>query len=129
MPLVSLNDIHISFGPKVVFDKLRLTFYPHEKVALVGPNGCGKTTLLQIIIGAVQPDIGTVRMRKNLRVGYLPQEPQFSDDKTVIEELYSTAEDILQQQNKIHKLAEKMTSEQIEMAQDLAREWKPKTER
>lgn len=108
MATVSLEDIHISFGPKVVFDKLRLTFYPHEKVALVGPNGCGKSTLLKIILGTQQPDIGTVRTRKNLRLGYLPQEPQFCDDKTVIEELHGTAEDILRQQNKIHSLAEQM---------------------
>ena len=84
MPIVSLDDIHISFGSNVVFDKLRMTFYPHEKVALVGPNGCGKTTLLKIILGAEQPDIGTVRTRKSLKIGYLPQEPHLSDDKTVI---------------------------------------------
>jgi ATP-binding cassette subfamily F protein 3 len=106
--MVSLDDIHISFGAKVVFDKLQLRFYPHEKVALVGPNGCGKTTLLKTILGSEQPDIGVVRRRKNLRLGYLPQEPQSCDNKTVIEELHSTAEDILRQQNKIHALAEEM---------------------
>ncbi len=109
MPIVSLDDIHVSFGSKVVFDKLRLTFYPHEKVALVGPNGCGKTTLLKLILGAEQPDIGTVRTRKNLRLGYLPQEPQVSNDKTVIEELHSTAGDILKLQNDIHTLTEQMS--------------------
>jgi ATP-binding cassette subfamily F protein 3 len=118
MPIASLDDIHISFGPKVVFDKLRLAFYPHEKVALVGPNGCGKTTLLKVILGAQQPDIGTVRRRKNLCLGYLPQEPQFCDDKTVIEELHSTAKDILQLQNKIHALTEQMS--QLEGAEQKA---------
>ncbi len=108
MPIVSLDDIHISFGSNVVFDKLRMTFYPHEKVALVGPNGCGKTTLLKIILGAEQPDIGTVRTRKSLKIGYLPQEPHLSDDKTVIEELHSTAENVLKLQKEIHSLAEQM---------------------
>ena len=108
MPIVSLNDIHIAFGPEVIFDKLRVKFYPHEKVALVGPNGCGKTTLLKLVLGTEQADIGTVRTRKRIRLAYLPQEPQFSDDKTVLEELHATAEDILQLQNGIHALSESM---------------------
>jgi ATP-binding cassette subfamily F protein 3 len=116
MPIVSLNDIHVAFGSKVVFDKLRLAFYPHEKVALVGPNGCGKTTLLKLILGTEQADIGTVRTRKNLRFGYLPQSTerltakyQADDDKTVIEELHSTVRDIGRLQKNIHDSAEQMS--------------------
>lgn len=109
MPIVSLENIHISFGPKVIFDRLRLKIHPREKVALVGANGCGKTTLLKIILGSEHADIGTVRRQKNLRLGYLPQEPTFSDDKTVIEELHSTAGDILKLQNDIHAFAEQMS--------------------
>lgn len=108
MAIISLNDIHVAFGPKVVFDNLSLRLYPHEKVALVGPNGCGKTTLLKLIVGEHNPDIGSVHTQKNLRVGYLPQEPQFDDTKTVIEELRAAADDILQMQNKIHSLAQMM---------------------
>ncbi len=109
MAIVSLDDIHIAFGPKVVFDKLRLKIHPHEKVALVGPNGCGKTTLLKLILGAEHADIGTVHAKKNLRPGYLPQEPQFDNDKTAIEELHGTARDILQLQTGIHELTEQMS--------------------
>jgi ATP-binding cassette subfamily F protein 3 len=101
------------FGPRVVFDKLALDIHLDEKVALVGPNGCGKTTLLKIILGAEHPDIGKVTAKKNLRIGYLPQEPQFEqqdgDDKTVLQELHSSAREILQMQNKIRELAEQMS--------------------
>jgi ATP-binding cassette subfamily F protein 3 len=108
MPIVSLNDIHISFGPKVIFGNLNIKFYPREKVALVGPNGCGKTTLLKLILGNEHADKGHIRTRKRTRLAYLPQEPQFAEDKTVIEELHATAENILQLQNKIHELSEDM---------------------
>ncbi len=109
MPIVSLDDIHIQFGPKAIFDKLSLRLYPHQKVGLIGPNGCGKTTLLKLILGQESPDMGGIRTRKNVTLGYLPQEPQFADDKTVIEELHSSAQDTLQLQNKIHSLSDEMS--------------------
>lgn len=109
MPIVSLEDIHIQFGPKVIFDGLSLALHPHQKVGLIGPNGCGKTTLLKLILGRQEPDTGDIRARKNIALGYLPQESRFADDKTIIEELHSSAEDVLQLQNKIHTLSEKMS--------------------
>ena len=51
MPIVTLKDIHISFGSQVIFDRLDLKIYPAQKVGLIGPNGCGKTTLLKMILG------------------------------------------------------------------------------
>ncbi len=109
MPLVTLDEIQIQFGPDLIFDRLRARFYPKEKVGLVGSNGCGKTTLLKMILGEVEPDVGSVRRRKILKAGYLPQEPQFSNDKTVIEELHSGADKILELQNKIHELSDSMS--------------------
>lgn len=105
MPIVTSKDIHISFGSKVIFDKLELQLYPGEKVGLVGPNGCGKTTLLNIIHGTVEPDIGETKKSKNLKIGYLTQEPNFRDDKTVLEELHAGAEAILALQRKLEASA------------------------
>ncbi|MFA7485809.1 MAG: ABC-F family ATP-binding cassette domain-containing protein, partial [Phycisphaerae bacterium] len=72
-------------------------------------NGCGKTTLLKLILGELKPDIGKIHTKKNLSIGYLPQEPQFSDDKTVLQELHSTAQDILKKQNRLHESAESLS--------------------
>lgn len=110
MAIVTLQDIHITFGSDTIFDKLTLKVHPNELAGLVGPNGCGKTTLLKLILGELKPDIGTIHTKKNLSIGYLPQEPQFSDEKTVLQELHSTAQDILQKQNKLHELAENMSN-------------------
>jgi ATP-binding cassette subfamily F protein 3 len=110
MAIVSLNDVHIAFGARVVFDKLALKLYPREKVALVGPNGCGKTTLLRLIVSEQHPDIGAIHTRKNLRFGYLPQEPRFDDSRTVIQELHAADADILEIQDEIHALAETIST-------------------
>lgn len=109
MPLVTLEDIQISFGPDVLFDGLGVRFHPKEKVGLVGPNGCGKTTLLNIIYGSLEPEAGEVKKRRKLRIGYLPQEPVFSIDKTVFEELHTGAEGVLQLQRELSLAAEKIS--------------------
>ncbi|TFG50256.1 MAG: ABC-F family ATP-binding cassette domain-containing protein [Candidatus Brocadiia bacterium] len=106
MPLISLQDIHLSYGPHVILDRLSLNLYPGEKVGLIGPNGCGKTTLLKILLGSVQSDLGNINKRKVLKIAYLPQEPVFAGDKTMLEELHDSAQNILQLQDKIHKLAD-----------------------
>ena len=109
MPIVTLKEIHISFGPQVIFDRLDLKIYPAEKVGLVGSNGCGKTTLLKMILGKLPPDVGEVHQRKGLRFGYLPQEPVFSGEKTVLEELHNSAQEILDLQKRMHDTAETLS--------------------
>lgn len=78
MSIISLQDIEKSFGSLLVFHKLSVSFHKGERIGLVGPNGCGKTTLLKLIIGAEAPDKGTIYIQKNLKIAYLPQEPLFS---------------------------------------------------
>ena len=105
MPIITLKEIHISFGPEVIFDNLSLRLYPHEKVGLVGPNGSGKTTLLKMILGSLEPDMGQIKKRKSAKTAYLPQEPLFSGNKTVLEELHSSAEGILMLQRQLNTAA------------------------
>jgi ATP-binding cassette, subfamily F, member 3 len=109
MPIVTLKDIHISFGSQMIFDRLDLKIYPAEKVGLVGSNGCGKTTLLKMILGQMPPDAGEIHQRKGLRFGYLPQEPVFSGEKTVLEELHTSAAEILDLQKRLHDSAETLS--------------------
>lgn len=108
MSLVSFNDVHLAYGSQVVFDGLELVVHPGEHVGLVGPNGCGKTTLLRLITGDVRPEMGSVIRNKNLKIGYLPQEPQYDGSRTVIEEMHAGFEEILRMQRRLHRLSEKM---------------------
>jgi len=109
MPIVQLKDVHISLGPQLIFDGLELKLYTAEKVGLVGPNGCGKTTLLKIILGQLPPDIGQIHQRKGLKIGYLPQEPVFSGEKSVLEELHSSAQEILDLQKRLNDAAHSLS--------------------
>jgi ATP-binding cassette subfamily F protein 3 len=94
MPIITLTDVHKSFGPEVVFAGLSQRFYGGEKVGLIGPNGSGKTTLLRLILGDIEPETGQIVRRKGLRMGYLPQEPGFDGEKTVIEQMHAGLEHI-----------------------------------
>ncbi|MHC5191025.1 MAG: ribosomal protection-like ABC-F family protein [Planctomycetota bacterium] len=108
MSLVVFQDVHKSFGPEVVFDRLGLNFYPGQKVGLIGANGSGKTTLFKLILGDEQPDTGRITCAKDAKIGYLPQEPIFDGDRTVIEEMHEGLSEILTLNRQIAAFAEKM---------------------
>ena len=108
MSIVTLNDIHISFGSEVVLDKMNLQFHPSEKVGMVGANGTGKSTILKLIINEIEPDIGKVIKKKGLRIGYLPQEASFDGNKTVLEEMHAGAEQMVKLHNQILEVTHEM---------------------
>jgi ATP-binding cassette subfamily F protein uup len=77
-PLLQLKDIALSFGGTLLLSGAELSVGPGERVSLVGRNGTGKSTLLKIAAGLVQPDSGSVFVQPGSLVRYLPQEPDFS---------------------------------------------------
>jgi ATP-binding cassette subfamily F protein 3 len=109
MPIITLTDIHKSFGPEILFSGLNHRFYANEKVGLIGANGSGKTTILRLIMGEIEPDIGKVVLRKGLRVGHVPQEPVFDGRRTLLEEMHAGLEDVLGLQKKMQASAERLT--------------------
>ena len=108
MAIVTLHDIHKAFGPEVVLDQLNLLLHPGEKVGMVGANGSGKSTILKLIVGQLDPDMGRVIIQKGLRIGYLPQEATFSGDRTVLEEMHAGVDHLLRLQNAIHTVSHEM---------------------
>ena len=73
MNLISLKDITVKYGEHIVLKSINLDVIPGEIITIVGPNGSGKTSLVKTIIGAVKPDSGSLKLKKNLRIGYIPQ--------------------------------------------------------
>lgn len=108
MAIVTLSDIHVAFGPEVVLDKLNLRLHSGEKVGMVGANGSGKSTILKLIVGQIEPDMGMVIKRKALRVGYLSQETTFSGDRTIMEEMHAGVEDLVKLQREIQAVSHEM---------------------
>jgi ABC transport system ATP-binding/permease protein len=81
--LLSCEGIGKSYGLQPLFEGLSVAIFEGDRVGLVGPNGSGKTTLLRILVGIEVPDTGTRSMRRALRLGYVPQDPVFPEDRTV----------------------------------------------
>ena len=72
--MISLTDVHVSFGARDLLNGVNLNIREKERLAIVGPNGCGKSTLLRIIAKLEMPDSGTVSHPSRIAIGYLPQE-------------------------------------------------------
>jgi len=77
MSLITAQKLAKSFGAEDIFQNVDLAVPDGSRIALVGPNGVGKTTLLRILLGEDQPDAGRIHRKRNLSVGYLPQETSF----------------------------------------------------
>ena len=84
-----LENLHKSFGPRVIYDGFNLTIRRGERWAVMCRNGAGKTTLLKMIAGASAPDAGSVRLGASLYMGYFAQQSLdiLNPDLTVIEQL------------------------------------------
>ena len=85
-----LNIEHVSkiYGEKVIFDDVSCGIQEREKVGIIGINGMGKTTLLRMIAGYEEPDEGQIVRQKGLRLAYLPQNPVFPKDATILSYAY-----------------------------------------
>ncbi|MEE1207262.1 MAG: ABC-F family ATP-binding cassette domain-containing protein [Muribaculaceae bacterium] len=84
--MISINNLTVEFSAKSLFDNINYVINTRDKIALVGKNGAGKSTMLKIIAGLQQPTSGTVSISNDTTVGYLPQQMQVSDTETVMGE-------------------------------------------
>ena len=92
-----------------MFDDLSCMIGPHDRIGLVGSNGTGKTTLLRVITGLIQPDDGTISKAKFVTVGYLPQEGIAISGRTLYDEAASAFEDVLEVQRELEEARQNLT--------------------
>lgn len=109
MAIVTLKDVHKSFGSEVVLDHLNLQLFAGEKLGMVGPNGCGKSTIMKLILGSISVDLGEVVKQKGLRIGYLAQEASFDGSRTVIEEMHAGVDHILALQKHLEAVTHELS--------------------
>lgn len=94
--LLSCEDINKAFGAQVLFRNLSFGLCEGDRVGLIGPNGSGKSTFLKILAGLEEPDSGVRAVRRQIRLGYVSQEPEFPPDYTVeqvVQEALATVPD------------------------------------
>ncbi|WP_295620499.1 ABC-F family ATP-binding cassette domain-containing protein [uncultured Intestinimonas sp.] len=87
--LLSAEHISKSYGTRTILDDVSLYLEPGQKLGVIGINGTGKSTLLRILAGAEEPDGGSVSRDPNVRLDYLPQQPDFDPASTVLEQTFA----------------------------------------
>jgi ATP-binding cassette subfamily F protein 3 len=120
MSLITANSLSKSFGAEDLFANVSFSVAKGARLALVGPNGIGKTTLLRILIGQEEPSSGTVTHAKSLRMGYLPQEADFELTGTLWDVCLEPFAELIRMQEELEKLEEEM-SDPAKRDQALAR--------
>lgn len=95
MNYLSVEGLSKGFDEKKLFEGLTFGVEQGQKVALVGINGCGKSTMLRMIAGLESPDSGVISFRKDLSIAILPQNPRFEDDDTVEQAVFDGENEVL----------------------------------
>lgn len=85
--MISINNLSVEFSSQLLFDNINYVINPKDKIALVGKNGAGKSTMLKIIAGLQKPTNGAVAVPQDITIGYLPQQMVLEDTLTVVEEV------------------------------------------
>jgi ABC transport system ATP-binding/permease protein len=90
MNLLSVDNVSKAYTEKWLFKNISFGIAKGEKLALVGANGTGKSTLLKTIAGYIKPDNGELKLANGCTIGYLPQEPELDNNKTILETIFSS---------------------------------------
>ena len=107
--MINAHNLSLSFGGETLFDSISFRLGKGDRVGLIGKNGAGKSTLLKLIASVNQPTSGSFALEKNCKIGYLPQDLDFENGRTVLEEAYLAFEEIKQveaRQEEIHTIME-----------------------
>ena len=106
--MISVEKLTIDFTGTPLFEEVSFLVNPKEKIALVGKNGAGKSTMLKVFAGLQQSSGGRVSMPKDFKIGYLPQHLLVQDDKTVMDEAKSAFGDVLDTQKRVDYLTRQL---------------------
>ncbi len=99
--MLNIHNLSVSFGGTYLFEEVTFRLGAGDRVGLVGKNGAGKSTMLKILSGDIQPDSGTIAFEKDARIGFLRQDIDFIPGRTVLDEAYQAFVEIKSLETKI----------------------------
>ncbi len=108
--ILNISNITKSFGDKTILKDVSFGINEHEMVALIGNNGTGKTTLLNIIMGKEHADSGDIFLKKDAKIAYLPQVITFEDDRTICEEALDVFSSLIAEEKTLRDMEKEMSS-------------------
>lgn len=106
--MISVESLHIEFGATPLFEDVTYVINKKDRIALVGKNGAGKSTMLKILAGLQTPTSGNVAIPKDITIGYLPQVMILSDERTVMEEAELAFEHIFELQANLERMNQEL---------------------
>lgn len=106
--MLNIHNLSISFGGETLFDEITFRLGAGDRVGLIGKNGAGKSTMLKILSGEQEPDTGQIAKDKELKIGFLKQDIDFIQGRTVIEEAQQAFEEIKAIEKKIAYINEQL---------------------
>ena len=106
--MISIEGLKVEFGVTPLFEDVSFVINKKDRIALVGKNGAGKSTMLKILAGEQRPTEGTVAVQRNITVGYLPQVMVLSDSRTVMEEAEMAFEHIFEMQERLNRMNQEL---------------------
>lgn len=99
---IELSHVCKSYGDKVILDDFSYILLKNQRLGIIGPNGCGKTTLMKLLAGIIRPDSGEIQVGETVKVGYFAQEEQeMNDNQRVIDYVKDIAEYVTTKEGKI----------------------------
>ncbi|MGX7667014.1 ATP-binding cassette domain-containing protein [Flavobacterium pedocola] len=102
--MLNIHNLSVSFGGTYLFEEVTFRLGAGDRVGLVGKNGAGKSTMLKILSRDMQPDTGSIATEKEVRIGFLRQDIDFVQGRTVLEEAYQAFEEIKQAEFKMDEI-------------------------
>lgn len=106
--MLSIEGLRVEFGVKPLFHNVSFVVNDRDRIALVGKNGAGKSTMLKILCGLQRPTAGVVAVPNDTTIGYLPQVMKLSDDTTVKEETRKAFADATKMKEKLERMQQEM---------------------
>ena len=109
--LLSVNNLSKEFSGQRLFAPVSFSVKDHDRIAILGPNGQGKTTLIKMILGQVEKTTGDIVLPKSVKVGYLSQDVIENPEHTLYEEAMTVFSDLIHEQKKIDSLLEQISED------------------